>query len=204
MGVYKFSDASSLATDKISYKSMLAGNTTWNPWQPSGSYDVLSTVTVPSGGLASITFAGISSEYKHLQLRMLIRGASTGGSMRLNFNDDGNGTNYSRHLLMGDGSTASASGSFNDSVTAAIGDVPTSSNASNIFGVFLVDILDYSFVGKNKTVRSLSGFDANGSGGVQLRSSGWYSTNAINSIRLYEGASTNLAQHSQISLYGVK
>jgi hypothetical protein len=53
MGVYKFSDASSLATDKISYKSMLAGNTTWIDWEPGGAFDALGTVTVGSTSLAS-------------------------------------------------------------------------------------------------------------------------------------------------------
>ena len=35
-----------------------------------GNYDALATVTVPSGGLSSITFAGIpTTGYSHLQIR---------------------------------------------------------------------------------------------------------------------------------------
>jgi hypothetical protein len=168
-----------------------------------GSYDSLATLTL-SAATSTITFAGIPSGYKHLQLRMLVRGASTGGSMRLNLNGDSSGANYSRHVVYGDGSSALASGAFNDSVTAAIGDAATSSNAANIFGGFVIDILDYSSATKNKTIRSFSGYDANGSGLIQLRSSGWYSTSAVTSLTIYEGASTNLAQYSSFALYGIK
>jgi hypothetical protein len=135
---------------------------------------------------------------------MLVRGASTSGSMRLNLNGDSSGANYSRHVLYGDGSSALASGAFNDSVTAAIGDAATSSTTANVFGGFVIDILDYSSATKNKTIRSLSGFDANGSGTIQLRSSARYSTSAVTSLTIYEGASTNLAQYSSFALYGVK
>jgi hypothetical protein len=200
--IYKMSNAGGMAT-VTRYTDMLAGNTTWVDWEPAGAYDSLANVTL-SAANASIVFAGIPAGYKHLQLRMLVRSASTGGSMRLNFNGDGAGTNYSRHVLNGDGSSATSSGAFGDSVTAAIGDAPTSSFAANIFGAYVIDILDYASITKNKTIRSLSGNDANGSGQIQLRSSGWYSTSAVTSINIYEGAGSNLAINSSFALYGVK
>lgn len=170
---------------------------------PVGAYDALASVTL-SAATASVSFAGIPTGYKHLQIRALIRGASTGGSMRLNFNGDSNGSNYSRHVLYGDGTSATSSAGFTDSVTAAIGDAPTSSNTASVFGGFVIDILDYASTTKYKTIRSLSGFDANGSGYIQLRSSAWYSTSAVASIVIYEGASTNLAIYSSFALYGIK
>ena len=39
-----------------------------------GSYDALATVTVPSGGVSSITFSAIpQTGYSHLQLRTMVR-----------------------------------------------------------------------------------------------------------------------------------
>ena len=169
-----------------------------------GAYDALGSVTL-SASAASVTFSGIPSTYKHLQIRILARSASTGGSMRLDFNNDSSGSRYSRHLLYADGSaTPSFSNAWNDSVTSAIGDFATSSNSANIFSPIIVDILDFSSEYKNKTVRSLSGIDANGSGNVEVRSSAWYSTAPIYNIKLYEGAGSSFATYSTFSLYGVK
>ena len=77
-------------------------------WEPQGAYDSLATVTVPSGGVASVTFAGIPSGYKHLQIRALYKVNNTNsGSSRITYNGD-SGNNYSSHYLIGDGSSASA------------------------------------------------------------------------------------------------
>jgi hypothetical protein len=78
-----------------------------------GAYDSLATVSVPSGGVSNITFAGIPAGYKHLQLRMISRntGAVAGTYDNwLTFNSD-SGSNYSFHLLQGNGTAATASAS---------------------------------------------------------------------------------------------
>lgn len=163
----------------------------------------LATVNVTTA-TSQVIFDNIPADYTHLQLRIVARSASTGGSMRIDFNSDGTGTNYARQLLMGDGSTASSSLSNADSVTAAVGDFPVSSSTSNIFSGFIIDILDASKTNKNKAIRSLSGHDLNGSGMVQMRSALWMSQNAITKIRLYEGAASNFAVNSHFALYGIK
>jgi hypothetical protein len=67
-----------------------------------------------------------------------------------------------------------------------------------------MDILDYTSTNKNKTVRSLGGFDRNGGGIITLSSSLWFKTpEAITSIRL-KPQSSSWTQYSSFALYGIK
>jgi hypothetical protein len=184
------------------YYDMLAGNTVWNPWEPDGAYDALATVTVPSGGLASITFAAIPNTYKHLQLRVLARNGNTGTEYNgtIQFNSD-TASNYSYHYLVGNGSTASA-GAGATQTSALSFQAPGGGAAASIFGVAVIDILDYANISKFKTIRSLNGFDRNGAGSVFMWSGNWRNTSAVNSIVI--GLDNGFVQHSQLSLYGVK
>ena len=196
-----------MATRKFSTASISAGsNKSTKLWDQetfqSGMF-ALATVSLATAA-STVTFSGIPSNYTHLQLRITARSASTGGSMRLTFNSDATGSNYARHLVMGDGSTPSASAANADSVTAAIGDFPVSSSASNFFSNHIVDIFDAFNTSKNKTLRSLSGQDLNGSGSIQLRSSLWMSQSAVTTISIFEGAGSNFAANSHFALYGIK
>jgi hypothetical protein len=77
--------------------------------------------------------------------------------------------------------------------------------SANIFSGFVIDILDYANTNKYKTIRYLSGYDANGSGRVGLGSGSWRSTSAVTSITL-QGLeySSNYKQYSSFALYGIK
>jgi hypothetical protein len=70
-----------------------------------------------------------------------------------------------------------------------------------MFGALVIDILDYTNTNKNTTIRSLGGYDANGSGYLQLESMLWNNTAAINQIVLGTGG---WAQYSSFALYGIK
>jgi hypothetical protein len=157
----------------------------------------IASTLVGAGGTNSIIFNDIPQTYKHLQLRGIGR-ASTSDDFRIQINGDF-GANYSRHLFYGTGSSA-GTGVVNNDTKGNIGSLPS---ASNIFCGYVVDILDYVNTSKYKTVRSLGGFDANGSGSVDFFSSLWMNTTAITSIKIY-GQSYNLQQHTRFSLYGIK
>jgi hypothetical protein len=169
------------------------------------SYESIATVTVGSGGASSMTFSSIPSTYQHLQLRGIAKstinaGASTAIIVQLNGNSTI--TDYSTHLLDGDGSSASAYGAADDYPQGAIANATV--NAS-IFGVAVIDILDYADTNKYKTVRILSGNDNNGSGTIRFGSGGLFSnTNAVTSITLVSGSSGNWSQYSSFALYGIK
>lgn len=175
-----------------------------NLWQPQGAYDALSTVTVPSGGVASITFAAIPNTYKHLQIRAITRStrSATSSNIYLGFNSDTTTGNYYGHMLEGNGSSASAAAKIG-STTSFMSATSAASNTAGIFSGVVIDILDYANTSKNKTSRGLSGYDANGSGLVYLASGLWMSTSAINSIQLTDPLG-NFAENSQYTLYGVR
>lgn len=187
------------------YTDMLAGNTTWNPWEPAGAYDALATVTVPSGGAANVEFAGIPSGYKHLQVRGIVMNAASNDNLAIRVNGD-TGSNYSSHQLQGQGSgtpTAAAS----SSQTAAYLSGLVIASSSYPFA-FVYDILDYASITKNKTIRGLSGQDGNGTGTatdwrITETSGAWHNTNAVTSLRFYLPAG-NMGNYTQFALYGVK
>jgi hypothetical protein len=179
-----------------------------NLWQPEGAYDSLATVTVGATSVASITFTGIPSTYKHLQIRGIARGSrATYGNDNLNiqFNLD-TGSNYSWHKLQGDGSSASAGG--NATQTRMTSNALAGSGApTGDFSAHILDILDYANTNKYKTLRGLDGVDLNGTvaangGVIELHSGNWMNTAAVTSITLFAG-DPNFVQYTSFALYGI-
>jgi hypothetical protein len=173
------------------------------------AYESIATQTIGVTPQSSITFSSIPSTYKHLQIRLIARssGAADRSSIALKFNADTTAGNYSYHCLIGDGSAASATGAASSGTNNYIGGISSTTAATaaaNIFGVSVIDLLDYADTNKAKTIRTLAGQDQNSSSGrVNLDSGRWGSTSAINSIELIP--ETGLwAQYSSFALYGIK
>ena len=162
-------------------------------------YESIATVSVGSGGSASAEFTSIPSTYQHLEIRWIAKAAS-GTRLRLQINSD-TATNYSTHLLIGDGSaTASFAGANEPKIAISA----ATSGTSGVFCAGIVSILDYKDTNKYKTVRTLSGIDNNGPGGeIALNSGAWRSTSAVTSLKFYWD-SGNLDQYSSFALYGIK
>jgi hypothetical protein len=162
------------------------------------SYESISTVTVGSGGQATITFSSIPATYKHLQIRYINTTTTVNQNLTFRFNGD-TGSNYAWHRLLGDGSSAIA-----DGVSTTTGmNIGRSGGNSTSFAAGVFDVLDYSNTSKNKTARTLYGTDQNGSGLIFLASGLWQNTAAITSITITSGAG-DFAQYSQFALYGIK
>jgi hypothetical protein len=155
------------------------------------------------GSAGSITFSSIPQTFTHLQVRLSVRStyASTVASGFIRFNSD-SGSNYPYHYLQGDGSTSSGSGTAATTV-GFLGNFPGTSTTANAFSSCIVDIFDYINTNKNKTIRTFSGFDANGSGQIFLASSVWLSTAAINSILLVSGGGADFVIGTRADLYGI-
>lgn len=163
------------------------------------SFESIATVTINSGTQSSILFTSIPSGYKHLQVRIL--GLTTASLIQpqMRFNGDSSAT-YTRHSLYGDGTVAAAYGaaSVNQIV---VGGLSVGMDATYPY-VCVIDILDYASTSKNKTVRSLSGSDKNGSGEIGLHSGAWLSTSAVTSISIISAGTYNT--YSNFALYGIK
>lgn len=199
--IYKMSNAGGFKS-LTRYYDMLAGNTTWVPWSPTGAYDALATITVPSGGVASVTFNGIPTGYKHLQIRSITRSTALCFGY-LAFNSDTTNANYKTHYLTGDGASAS-SGAYAQSYPGVIYGGAAGFGQSPYISGQVFDILDYTSTTKNKTVRLLNGLDKNGSGVIEFLSGLWLnSSSAINTITLSTNTSV-FSEFSQFALYGVK
>ena len=179
------------------------------------SYESIATVTVGSGGSSSITFSSIPGTYTHLQLRGIGRSdrSASADYIKMQFNSDTSSIYYD-HVLIGDGSSASASTSqaYYGSSTVAQVRIPvvpgsTTTNAST-FGASVTDILEYTNTNKYKVVRALGGYDDNGSGNINFFSGLWRSTSAITSITLTPNnggsGSTTFPQYTTFALYGIK
>jgi hypothetical protein len=175
---------------------------------PISSFDALASITVPSGGLATVTFAGIPANYQHLQFRMVVRNTSgnSTGFVTMRFNGDA-GNNYGLHQLISFGSGAAPSVSYNGIASFAILErISGGGMTGGVYGGIIADILDYNSPNISKVIRSLGGIDGNTnntSGSLYENSNFWTSTAPITSVTLGVDTS-NIAQDSVISLYGVK
>jgi hypothetical protein len=166
-----------------------------------GDFESIQTITAGSA-VASFEFTSIPATYSHLQIRGITRSSSTDNALDIQFNSDTTSI-YTRHNLEGDGSSAISTNATSVAFSRlSVGALSTS--GSNIFGSFVCDILDYRDTNKFKTIRTIGGFDNNGSGVVSLRSGVYRSTNAITSIKIFNNPGNNFAQYSSCALYGVK
>jgi len=169
-----------------------------------GDYQSIQTVTVGSGGSATITFSSIPATFKHLQIRYMARTnrAATQDFLLTRFNSD-TGSNYSYHQLAGDGSSA-ASGAGTTQTSMQSGITAGGSTTASIFGAGFIDILDYADTNKYKTLRTLDGMDRNGAGQVEIYSGNWRSTSAVSTITITSFGSANFVEYSSFALFGIK
>ena len=167
-------------------------------------YELIST-TVLGSSAASVTFSSLdtlAASYKHLQLRMTMRGqyASDPESyfwMRIN----GVTTNsYAAHYLQGNGSSVS-SGALTNMAGMWFG-WGTNNASTSKYGAAVVDILDFSQTTKNKTIRSLTG-EIGASNSIALHSGFFNSTAAVTSVTVYQ-PKANIESGSRFSLYGLR
>ena len=167
-----------------------------------GDYESIATVTVGAGGSSSITFSSIPSTYQHLQLRTLAKhsNALDLDDSLVRFNSDSGSNYYVFHQLRGNGASATAAAGGTGTSMYVL---PVTGSTVSTFAAGVMDILDYDDANKYKTVRTLTGYDANGSGNIFLRSALWMNTAAVTSITITPPSGT-FDQYSSFALYGIK
>jgi hypothetical protein len=167
-----------------------------------GDFQSIATATVGVGGTPYIEFTSIPQNYKHLQIRSISYAADSSQAFA-QFNGD-NGSNYSQHILGGNGSVVESYGYINQN-NVRIGSTNYSAANTSMFAVGICDILDYNNTNKYKTTRSLIGNQTNGTAGqnISLSSGSWRNLSAITNIKIFP-SSGNFSSNSQFALYGIK
>ena len=167
-----------------------------------GGFDLLETTTLTSSA-SSVTFSGIDQSYKHLQVRMTLRSTRAFATDTWGVRFNGVSTaSYAYHRLRGNGSTVASIA--NTSMTIMdTGTFPDSTQAANIFGVSVIDVLDFSSISKNTTIKTLTGMTGS-QNYVNLNSGFYNSTDAITSISLESPQGFSAVAGTRVSIYGVK
>ena len=167
------------------------------------THKLIQTVTVGSGGAASIDFTSIPQTYTDLVVKLSARTSATGSVTDSPFVDfNGLTTNQtSRWIRTVDGSTV---GSSNDTRSYLGFSSTRDAATASVFGNGELYIPNYAG-STNKSFSSDGVAENNGTaGGLGLTANLWSSTAAITRITLTPSSGGNFMQYSSASLYGIK
>jgi hypothetical protein len=161
-----------------------------------GSMFPLASFTIPSTGTGTIDFTNIPQTYKHLQIRAVYNNVNTPRNVRMTLNSSITSTYW--HYVYGLGTGLGTAGSSTQNLFT----VQDGISSTNMYAM-VVDIVDYTNTNKNKTLRTLLGYDNNGNGFAQISSNLYVTTSAITAIRLFID-DFSFVSGSQFALYGIK
>jgi hypothetical protein len=169
----------------------------------------ISTVTVGSGGVASIDFVGIPQNYTDLLVKVSARATSsnTSSECRLRINSDA-GANYDWVRIYGDGGAAvSQKGStIGAPYTSFVifGGVNGNNPTANTFGNAEVYLSNYSSTSYQKSMSQDGVTENNSADSYVFMTAGiWKNTSPITSVGLTL-SSGNFVQYTTATLYGIR
>ena len=166
------------------------------------TYTLIQSVTVGSGGTASIEFGSIPQTYTDLLVVTSIKGVRPGSTNSLiivRFN--GSTTSFTNRNLFGNG--ASVVSQTNTATFDFLGN--GSAATASVFGSASIYIPNYTSSNyKSSSVDAVT--ENNATSAYQLFNAGlWSNTAAITSIEIaVAGDTTSIVQYSSASLYGIK
>jgi hypothetical protein len=164
----------------------------------------ISTVTVGSGGAATISFTSIPQTYTDLLILNSLRVDYDGGNSWIDgiFTFNGTTTNYSEKFQFGDGSTTGQSSQSSTGLKWA-GFAVDSGSTANVFSNNSLYIRNYT-TNKYKSSSSESVTENNNANAQQSLHSGlWSNSAAITQITITPGFGS-FVQYSTATLYGIK
>ena len=165
------------------------------------TYTLISSVTVGSGGAATMAFSSIPSTYTDLVLLVSARTDEAGANWsQSNITFNGSATGYTNRYLLGTGS-ATSSGTVG--TTFVYGGRGTGAGATaSTFGNSFVYIPNYAG-SNNKSVSTDDVTENNATAALAFLSAGlWSNSAAINSITI-TASGCNFVQYSTAYLYGI-
>ncbi len=161
------------------------------------TYTPIATTTLGSAS-ATVSFTGISGTYTDLVLVATAASASGEPTISFQLNSD-TGSNYSRTLLIGNGTTATSERASNSTQ----GRISNSTGLTTTLGAnaTIAQFMNYSNATTYKTVIARSNTSLYATEAIVNL---WRSTSAITSIALFTNSGVNFAAGSTFTLYGVK
>jgi hypothetical protein len=164
------------------------------------TYTLIQSVTVGSGGAASIDFTSIPSTYTDLVVKLSAR------TNRASFPEDyakiefnGSAANLSMRLIFAFGSTP---GSTNDALV--YGAINGSTSTANTFGTAEYYIANYAGSDdKTISIHSVSENNTPTEAVIYVVGGLWDAASAITSIKLLSYYSASFDQHTTATLYGI-
>jgi hypothetical protein len=165
----------------------------------------ISTVTVGSGGAATISFTGIPQTYTDLCILISARSSRAQSSDNIDIFFNGSTSNRSDIALRGSSTVAVSYTTSN----GHIGYIPAASDTANTFGSTSIYIPNYTS-SNNKSfsadVVMENNSAVNGGAFMVLDAGLWSQTAPITSITINtsSGAGSNFVQYSTATLYGIR
>ena len=164
------------------------------------TYYLIASNTIGSGGASSVTFTSIAQTYTDLKLVISSRSVAADTSDGLYLKINTSASSFLQSRVYGSGTAVTSNQTPTNIVTLD----DAANNTANVFGS--ADIyLPYYTASTNKAYYAYSVEEQNGTASyIQLLSGLWNGTAAITEINLYYGSTSNIAQYSSFSLYGIK
>lgn len=165
------------------------------------TYTLIQSVTVGSGGTASITFAGIPQTYTDLLIAYSFRTdrpSQEVDNIKISFN--GSTTTYTARNLYGNGATAASS----TYTTQRGGLAPSSASTASVFSNTEIYVPNYT--GSTNKAFSVTATTENNATTAycEMVTGLWSTTSAITSVGFSPQDGTLILQYSSASLYGIK
>lgn len=166
------------------------------------TFELISAVTVGSGGTANIEFTSIPSTYTDLVIDFSGRSVKSANFEDVKIQFNSSTTGYSDRYLLGNGSAASSGSGASTGIYNLI--IPAANATASTFSNSLVYIPNYA--GSNNKSVSIDVATENNAtlSYLNLVAGLWSNSSAITSIKIVPDTANNLAQYSTAYLYGVK
>lgn len=196
----------------VTARNSIGSNASANPagFTSLNNFATIASYVFPNNSASTILFTNIPQYYKHLQVRVM------GRSLR---NFSGNAIDVLNMQLNGDyqttqhnlyGNAFSVTSNYNAGLgTGAIVSLSSGSNTtnSNLFSLYINDIMDYTNTSKFKTTRTNWGWDTTLTTGGDVNFTGmtsacWNTFSSISTI-LVQCSNSNFAQNTTVVLYGI-
>ena len=165
----------------------------------------IQTITVGSGGAASVNFTSIPQTYTDLKLFYSFRTDRAGfvaDSVGMTFN--GLSTNRSYKEGYGTGSGGSGGSAASNGASMMVGYPPCGNTTGSVFGSGVIYIPNYTSSNYKTAVVTQTGENGSATAYCNYVINLWSSTSAINQITFASDYAAYMSQYSVATLYGIK